>query len=157
MTIYSLDVLLSQLEPVCFYTSSSNCSFFFLIFIFFLLKNNCFTEFYCFLSNFNTVLTVASWPAYRFLKRQVRWFGIPISWKILHSCLWSTQSKSLTQSMKQKYMLFLKSLAFSMIQGMLAIWPVVPLLFLNPVCTSRNSRFTYCWRAYLGGFWAWPC
>ena len=25
------------------------------------------------------VLTVAFWPAYRFLKRQVRWFGIPIS------------------------------------------------------------------------------
>ena len=28
------------------------------------------------------VLTVASWPAYRFLRRQVRWFGIPISFKI---------------------------------------------------------------------------
>ena len=28
------------------------------------------------------VLTVASWPAYRFLKRQVRWSGIPILWKI---------------------------------------------------------------------------
>ena len=28
------------------------------------------------------VLTVASWPAYRFLKRQVRWSGIPISWRI---------------------------------------------------------------------------
>ena len=28
------------------------------------------------------VLTVASWPAYRFLKRQVRWSGIPISFKI---------------------------------------------------------------------------
>ena len=26
------------------------------------------------------VLTVASWPAYRFLKRQVTWSGIPISW-----------------------------------------------------------------------------
>ena len=26
------------------------------------------------------VLTVASWPAYRFLKRQVRWSGIAISW-----------------------------------------------------------------------------
>ena len=26
------------------------------------------------------VLTVASWPAYRFLRRQVRWAGIPISW-----------------------------------------------------------------------------
>ena len=38
------------------------------------------------------VLTVASWPAYRFLKRQVRWSGIPISFRILHSLLWSTQS-----------------------------------------------------------------
>ena len=28
------------------------------------------------------VLTVASWPAYRFLKRQVRWSGIPISSRI---------------------------------------------------------------------------
>ena len=28
------------------------------------------------------VLTVASWPAYRFLKRQFRWSGMPISFKI---------------------------------------------------------------------------
>ena len=28
------------------------------------------------------VLTVASWPAYRFLKRQVRWSGIPISFRV---------------------------------------------------------------------------
>ena len=28
------------------------------------------------------VLTVASWPAYRFLKRQVRWSDIPISFRI---------------------------------------------------------------------------
>ena len=41
------------------------------------------------------VLTVASWPAYRFLKRQVRWSGIPISFRIVHSLLWSTQSKAL--------------------------------------------------------------
>ena len=27
-------------------------------------------------------LTVASWPAYRFLKRQVRWSDIPICWRI---------------------------------------------------------------------------
>ena len=33
------------------------------------------------------VLTVASLPAYRFLKRQVRWSGIPISFRISHSCL----------------------------------------------------------------------
>ena len=31
------------------------------------------------------VLTVASWPAYRFLKRQVRWSGISISFRIFHS------------------------------------------------------------------------
>ena len=37
------------------------------------------------------VLTVASWPAYRFLKRQVRWSGIPTSWRIFNSLLWSTQ------------------------------------------------------------------
>ena len=41
------------------------------------------------------VLTVATWPAYRFLKRQVRWSGMPISWRIFHSFLWSTQSKAL--------------------------------------------------------------
>ena len=32
---------------------------------------------------------------YRFLKRQVRWSGIPISLRIFHSLLWSTQSKTL--------------------------------------------------------------
>ena len=32
------------------------------------------------------VLTVASWPAYRFLKRQVRGSGIPISLRAFHSC-----------------------------------------------------------------------
>ena len=41
------------------------------------------------------VLIVASWPAYRFLRRQVRWSGIPISFRIFHSLLWSTQSKAL--------------------------------------------------------------
>ena len=30
------------------------------------------------------VLTVVSWPAYRFLRRQVRWSLIPISWRIFH-------------------------------------------------------------------------
>ena len=40
------------------------------------------------------VLTVASWPAYRFLRRQVRWSGIPISLRVFHSLLWSTKSKA---------------------------------------------------------------
>ena len=37
------------------------------------------------------VLTIASWPAYKFLRRQVRWSGISISWRTFHSLLWSTQ------------------------------------------------------------------
>ena len=40
------------------------------------------------------VLTVASWPAYRFLRRQIRWSGIPVSLRIFHSLLWS-KSKAL--------------------------------------------------------------
>ena len=36
------------------------------------------------------VLTVVSWPAYWFLRRQVRSSGTPISWRIFHSLLWST-------------------------------------------------------------------
>ena len=40
------------------------------------------------------VLTIASWPAFRFLRRQVRWSDIPISFRIFHSLLWSTQSKA---------------------------------------------------------------
>ena len=44
------------------------------------------------------VITVASWPAYRFLRRQVRCSGIPISFRIFHICcdlhsqrLWHSQ------------------------------------------------------------------
>ena len=36
------------------------------------------------------VLTVASWPDYRFLRRKVRLSGIPISWWIFLGLLWST-------------------------------------------------------------------
>ena len=42
-------------------------------------------------------------------------------------------------------MFFWNSLAFWMIQWILAIWPLVPLPFLKPTWTSGSSRFTYCW------------
>ena len=32
-----------------------------------------------------------------------------------------------------------------MIQRILAIWPLVPLPFLNPACTSGGPQFMYCW------------
>ena len=91
------------------------------------------------------VLTVASWPECRFLKRQVRWSGIPISFRIFHSLLWSTQTKALALSVKQKYMFFWNSFAFLMTQQMLAIWSLVPLPFLKPAWRSGSSRFVYCY------------
>ena len=42
-------------------------------------------------------------------------------------------------------MFFWNSLAFLMIQRMLAIWSLVSLPFLNPAWTSGISLFTYCW------------
>ena len=41
------------------------------------------------------VLTVASCPAYRLLRRQVRWSGIFFFLRIFHGLLWSTQSNTL--------------------------------------------------------------
>ena len=41
------------------------------------------------------VLTDASWPAYSFLRRQVRWFRYSHFFKIFHSLLWSIWSKAL--------------------------------------------------------------
>ena len=43
-------------------------------------------------------------------------------------------------------MFFWNSLAFSMIQQMLAIRSLVPLPFLNSVCTSGSSQFMCGWR-----------
>ena len=42
-------------------------------------------------------------------------------------------------------MFFWNSLAFSMVQQMLAIWSLVPLPFLKPAWTSGSLQFTYCW------------
>ena len=40
------------------------------------------------------VLTVASWPAYRFLRRQVRWSGIPIFWRVvMYGWMWDLDYK----------------------------------------------------------------
>ena len=41
------------------------------------------------------LISHASKVMLRFLRRQVRWSGIPISWRISHSFLWSTQSKAM--------------------------------------------------------------
>ena len=43
------------------------------------------------------VLTVASWPAYRFLRRQVRWSGFPISLRITFRLVNNTEHASKTK------------------------------------------------------------
>ena len=36
----------------------------------------------------SSILTVVSWPAYRFLRRQAKWSRTPISLRIFHSHVW---------------------------------------------------------------------
>ena len=43
-------------------------------------------------------------------------------------------------------------LIFSMFKWMLTIWSLVPLPFLNPVCTSGSSQFMYCLKPSLKNF-----
>ena len=75
------------------------------------------------------VLTVASWPAYKFLKRQVRWSGIPISFRIFHSLFVIHTVKGFGIVNKAEIDVFLELSCFFMIQRMLAIWSLVPLPF----------------------------
>ena len=59
------------------------------------------------------VLTVASWPAYKFLRRQARWSGIPISLRIFHNWLWPTQSKASSVVNEAEVDIFLEFPCFS--------------------------------------------
>ena len=58
------------------------------------------------------VLTVGSWPAYTYLKRQVRWSDIPISLRIIHVLLWSAQAKALSIVNKAEVDIFLELSCF---------------------------------------------
>ena len=83
------------------------------------------------------VLSVASWPAYRFLRRQVRWLGIPISWRIVHSLLWSTLLKALHSQWSRRR-------CFSEIL-LLFLWSTDVGNFLS--CSSAFSKFRlYIWK-----------
>ena len=91
------------------------------------------------------ILIVAPWPAYRFLRRQVKWSGIPISWRIFQFVVIHTVKGFGVVNKAEVDVFFWNSLALLMIQWMLAIWSLVPLPFLNPAWISGNSWFTYCW------------
>ena len=65
------------------------------------------------------VLTVASSPGYGILRRQVRWSGIPNSLRIFQFVVIHTVKFGIVN--KAEIDVFWNSLAFSMIQQMLAI------------------------------------
>ena len=93
------------------------------------------------------VLIVASWPAYRFIRRQVRWSGIPISWRIFQFVVIHTVKGFDVVNKTEVYVFFWNFLAFAMIQLMLAIWSLIPLPFLNLALISGSSQFI--WKYYL--------
>ena len=89
-------------------------------------------------------LTVASWPAYRFLRRQVRWYGIPISWRTFQFVVIHTV-KDFGIVNKAEVDVFLELSCFyddptdvgNLISGSSA--------FLNSAWTSGSSWCTYHW------------
>jgi len=50
------------------------------------------------------VLTAASWPAYRFLQRHIRWSGIPISLRTVDRGLWHCAGGSDQDHLQEKEM-----------------------------------------------------
>ena len=96
------------------------------------------------------VLTVASRPAYRCLRRQVRWSGIPIYWKISTDCCDLHKGFSIINNTEVN--VFLEFLGFSMIQRVLAIWSLVPLPFLSPALTSESFHSSPTVESWLGVF-----
>ena len=105
-------------------------------------------------------LTVASWPAYKFLRRQVRWPGIPTSSRIFHSLLWSTQSKAYGVVSEAEVDVFLLLSCFfddpadagSLISGSsafsessLSIWKFSVHILLKPSLENYKHYFASVW------------
>ena len=91
------------------------------------------------------VLMVASWRAYRFLKRQVRWSGGLHLLKNFPQFVVIHTVQGFGVVKEAEVNVFLELSCFSMIHPMLTIWSLVPLPFLTPAWTSGSSWFMYCW------------
>ena len=100
------------------------------------------------------VLTVASWSAYRFRRRQVRWFDIPVSWRFFHSLLWATQSKAV---IKAEVDVFLELSCFfydpTDVGNLISASSAFSKSSLN-ILKVHGSRTVEAW---LGVFWALLC
>ena len=91
------------------------------------------------------VLTVASWPTYRFLRRQVRWSGNSHLFKNVPQFALIHTIKGFSVVSEAEVDVFWNFLAFSVLQWILPVWSLVPLPFLNPICTYGSSQFTNYW------------
>ena len=101
------------------------------------------------------VLTAASWPAHRFLSRQVRWSVTPISLRIFHSWLWSTV-KDFSVVHEAEVDAFLEFSCFFLIQQVLAgsfvfaqsslnIWTLSVHVLLKPSSENLEHYFAGVW------------
>ena len=104
------------------------------------------------------VLTVASWPAYRFLKRKVRWSGIPISFSIFQFVVLHTV-KGFGMVNKAEVDVFLELLLFLWSDGCwqfdlwflclskssLNIWKFIVHVLLKPDLENFEHYFASVW------------
>ena len=107
------------------------------------------------------VLAVASWPAYRFLRRQLRWSGIPIHLRIFHSFLWRTK-EPLDESERGEWKSCLKlniQKTKIMASGLITLWQidgetvdtVADLIFLGYKITEDGDCSSEIKRCFLLG------
>ena len=89
-------------------------------------------------------LTVASWSAYRFLRRQVRWSHIRISWRIFQFVVIHTV-KGFGIVNNAEVDVFLELSCFFNDPADVANLILIPLPFLKPAWTSGTPQFTYYW------------
>ena len=103
------------------------------------------------------VLTVASWCTYRFLRRQVRWSGISIFWRIFHSFWWSTHGFGVVNKAEDVFLEFSQffldpmdignlisgSSGFS--KSRLNIWEFLVHILLKPSLENFEHYFASMW------------
>ena len=111
----------------------------------------------------DVLLSIWNWlllPDLRFLRRQVRWSDIPISWRIFHSLLWSTTVKGFGVVDKAEVHVFLElrwffchpvdignlisdSSGFS--KSILNIWKFTVRILLKPGLDNFEHYFANVW------------
>ena len=107
------------------------------------------------------ILTVASWPAYRFLRRQVRWSGIPISFRIFQTVIHTVKGFGIVN--KAEVDVFLEFSCFfcdqadvgnliscssAFLKSSLNIWKFLVHVLLKPGLENFEHYFASVWEEY---------